>query len=240
MLNIQKARAKKQLRSRKEHGNTILEFGIVMAFLIPMFAGSFTIGMTVAKGIQVSNVTRDAVVLMVRQSTDPNFALDLSQTQNQRIIVKAAQGLGMNSDAQFDPSSSGSGLVVLTKVVFVGDTQCSLGIVPAPNGAPPWTAANCPNFGKYAFAYRVTIGNKTRWTSVIGDPSVTIQSDGTVSASDIASNTAARVGINFPTVTGLTLTNSTFALVSEMYADVSSLNFFSVLSNPTIYARSMS
>jgi hypothetical protein len=240
MLNMQRAGSKKQLRGRRELGNTILEFGIVMTFLIPMFTGAFTIGMTVAKGIQVSNVSRDAVVLMVRQNTDPGFALDLSQTQNQRILVKAAQGLGMNSNAQYDPDTAGKGLVVLTKVVMVGDVECSLGITPAPNGAPPWSAANCPNFGRYSFAYRITIGNKTKWSSAIGSPSVTIQSDGTVTASDIASNTNARLTADFPGVTGLTLTNSTFGLVSEMFADISYLNFFSVLKNPTIYARSVS
>ena len=45
---------------------------------------------------------------------------------------------------------------------------------------------------------------------------------------------------NFSAVTGMTLTQSTFALVSEMYADVSFLNFFSILGNPTLYARSIS
>ncbi len=240
MLNMQSTRAKKQLRSRKEVGNTILEFGIVMSILIPMFAGAFTLGMTVAKGIQVSNVNRDAVVLMVRQITDPGFALDLSQTQNQRILVKAAQGLGMNLNAQYDPDPAGKALVVLTKVVNVADTECSLGIVPAPAGVPkltPWSAANCPNYGKYVFTYRINIGNSTKWSSLLGTPSVTVQSDGTVSASDIASNTSDRLTVDFPTVAGLTLNPSGFANISEMYADISYLNFFSVLSTPTIYLR---
>ena len=48
-----------------------------MVFLVPMFAGSFTIGMALAKDIQVSNVARDAVVLMVRAVTDPESGLDL-------------------------------------------------------------------------------------------------------------------------------------------------------------------
>src|ERR1700751_935727 len=122
-------------RQRKEGGNTILGFALVMCFLVPMFNGAFTIGMAVTKGIQVSNVARNAVVLMVRAITDPNSGLDLSQTQNQRLIVRAAQGLCMNSDAQFDPSTTGLGVVILSKVVMVGANECSLGIVPAPGGA---------------------------------------------------------------------------------------------------------
>jgi Flp pilus assembly protein TadG len=230
---------KKQARRPKQGGNTILEFALVMVFLVPMFAGSFTIGMALAKDIQVSNVARDAVVLMVRSVTDPESGLDLSQTQNQRIIVAAASGLGMNSDAQQDPSSSGNGVVILSKVVMVGPAECSVGVVPAPNGAPPWNAGNCPNYGSYTFAYRVVIGNGTRWSSVLGNPGGTVQSNGTITNSDIANVTSNRVP-SFNTVTGMTLIPGTFALVSEMYADVSFLNFFSILGNPTLYARSIS
>jgi hypothetical protein len=230
---------KQRKRRPNQGGNTILEFALVMVFLVPMFAGSFTIGMALAKDIQVSNVARDAAVLMVRAITDPESGLDLSQTQNQRIIVRAASGLGMNSDAQQDPSSTGNGVVILSKVVLVGPAECSVGVVPAPSGAPPWNAGNCPNFGSYTFAYRVVIGNGTRWSSVLGKPGGTVQSDGTITAKDIATNTSDRVA-SFPTTANMTLSSGTFALVSEMYADVSFLNFFSILGNPTLYARSIS
>jgi hypothetical protein len=224
---------------RKDRGNTILEFALLASFLIPMLVGAFTIGMAMTKSIQVSNVTRDAVVLMVSATTDPKSGLDLSQTQNQRIIVRAAQGLGMNLDAQYNPNPSGNGVVVLSKVILVGATECSVGIVPAPHGAPPWSASNCPNYGSYVFAYRVVIGNGSRWSSVLGNPGGTVQSNGTITAVDIASNTSDRVS-NFTGATGMTLTASNFALLSEMYADISVLNFFSTLTNPTLYSRSIS
>jgi hypothetical protein len=231
---------KKRPRARKsEAGNTILEFALVMTFLVPMFAGTFTIGMALTKAIQVSNVTRDAVVLMVRASTDAESGLNLSLPNNQRIIVRAAQGLGMNSDAQDDPSSTGTAAVILSKVVMVGPTECSnAGLTP--NGTSPfWDAGNCPNYNTYVFEYRVVIGNGTRWSSTIGNPGGPVQSDGTILATDIASNASDRVA-TFGTVTGMTLSSSTFALVSEAYADVSYLNFFHVMSNPVIYARSIS
>ena len=224
---------------RTEAGNTILEFALVMTFLVPMFAGAFTIGMALTKAIQVSNVARDAAVLMVRSNSDPESGLDLSVTQNQRIIVRAAQGLGMNSDAQDDPSSTGTAAVILSKVVMVGPTECSLAGL-TPNATSPfWDTGNCPNYGSYVFEYRVVIGNGSRWTSTIGNPGGTVQSNGTITAADIASNTS-DVASTFSSVTGMTLSASTFALMSEMYADVSYLNFFSVMSNPVIYARSIS
>jgi Flp pilus assembly protein TadG len=231
---------KKQPRMRQaEAGNTILEFAIVMVFLVPMFAGAFTIGMALTKAIQVSNVARDAVVLMVRSNTNPNSGLDLSLTQNQRIIVRAAQGLGMASDAQDDPSSTGTGVVILSKVVMVGPAECATGGMTAHSSAPFWDAGNCPNYGSYTFAYRVVIGNGTRWTSTIGNPGGTVQSDGTITAANIASNTSDQA-TTFNSVTGMTLGSGTFALMSEMYADVSFLNFFQVMRNPVIYARNIS
>jgi len=222
-------------RQGKQLGNTILEFALVMTFLLPMFAGAFTIGMALAKSIQVTNVARDALVLLVRSTTDPNSGLDLSLTQNQRIVVRAAQGLGLNSDAQYDPSTTGNGVVYLSKVVKVGPTECSVGT----SNSPPWSTANCPNYGSYVFAYRVAIGNTTRWSSTLGSPGGTVQSNGTITAHAIANNTSDQVS-NFTGVTGMTLTASTYALISEMFADISSLNFFNVLPTTTVYARGFS
>lgn len=220
-----------------ENGNSMLEFALVMSVLVPLFAGMFTIGITLSKGIQVSNVCQDAVVLMVRANTDPDAGLDLSLTQNQRIIVRAAAGLGMNSDAQYDPSSTGNAVVILSKVVMVGPQECSTGVIPAPPTAPPWTAQNCPNYGQYAFEYRVVIGNGSRWTSTFGNPPTgVVQSNGTISAKNIATNTSNRA-LN---ATFLNLSPSTFALISEMYADVSYINLFSVMNTPIIYSRSIS
>src|ERR1700676_4095302 len=93
----------KSTQPLKQGGNTILEFALVMVFLVPMFAGWFTIGMALAKDIQVSNVARAAAVLLVRAITDPTAGWDLSQTRNQRIIVRAAAGLGMSANSQQDP-----------------------------------------------------------------------------------------------------------------------------------------
>ena len=61
---------------RKDRGNTILEFAILATFLVPMLTGAFTLGMALTKPIQVGNVARDAVVLMVRATTEPQSGFD--------------------------------------------------------------------------------------------------------------------------------------------------------------------
>jgi hypothetical protein len=220
-----------------ERGNTMLEFALTMSVLVPLFAGMFSIGMTLDKGIEVSNVCEEAVILMVEAVTDPTSGLDLSQTQNQRMIVRSATGLGMASDSSDDPSSTGNAAVILSKVIMVGPNECSLGVVPAPSNAPPWNSSNCPNYGQYVYAYRVGIGNTTRWSSNIGSPpSAIVQSNGTISAVNIATDTS-DVATNF---TLMTLSPSTFALISEMWADISALNLFSIWHTPVIYSRSIS
>jgi Flp pilus assembly protein TadG len=226
-------------KRRAEAGNTILEFALVMTFLVPMFAGAFTIGMGLTKAIQVSNVTWDAVILMVTANTNAQSGLDLSQSQNQTILVQAAQGLGMNQSGTDNPSTTGNGEVILSQVVMVGPTECSnAGLTPNAT-APFWNSGNCPNFGSYAFEYRVVIGNTAQGSSTLGDPGVPIASNGTISATNIATNAGDQTTM-FPTATGMTLGASNYALVAEMYSNVSYLNFFNVMKNPVIYARSIS
>lgn len=236
----------KRTCKKNERGNSALEFAIVMGMLVPMFAGVVTLSLALSKDIQVSNVCRDAVVLMVRAVTDPASGLDLSQTQNQRIIVAAASGLGMNSDAQNDPSSTGSSVVFLSQVVLVGPQQCDVGVVPnptgVPNSTPPdygWNSGNCPNYGQYVFGYRVVIGNGTRWSSTLGaPPSADIQSNGTISAANIAQDTSNRAS-SMGTGGVISLSAGSYALISEMYADVSFLNLFSIWHAPILYARNV-
>lgn len=237
-VSIQQAGQQARRRSRAA-GNTILEFALVLTFLIPMFAGAFTIGMGLTKAIQVSNVTWDAVILMVTANTNSQSGLNLSESQNQTILVNAAQGLGMNVAGTFNPSSTGNGEIILSQVVMVGPTECSTAGL-TPNGSAPfWTTSNCANYGSYAFEYRVVIGNTAQGTSKLGNPSVAINANGTISARNIATNAGALAPL-FPTATAMTLTASTYALVAEMYDNVSYLNFFNVMSNPIIYARSIS
>ena len=218
----------------------MLEFALVAAFLVPLLAGSFTIGMTLAKGIQAANVCREGAVLLVRATTDPAAGLDLSLPANQSLIIRAASGLGMNQTGTNLPNPNGKGAVILSKVIRVGDGECSAGITPAPVGAPPWNSGNCPNYDSYVFASRIVIGNGTRFSSVLGNPpGGTVRSDGTLSAQEIATDTGNRAQKFGPSGI-ITLNIGTFALISEMYVDLSQFNIFSIVRSPVIYKRTIS
>lgn len=221
---------------KSEAGQAMLEFSIVTISLAFMFAGAFTIGAMLNKALQVSNVTRSAAVLMVRSVTDTKADLNLALTQNQRILIREASGLGMASDAQYDPSSTGNGAIFLSKVILVGANECAAGTT---GQSAPWSTSNCPNYNSYVFAYYVPIGNTTRWASTFGAPiTADLQTDGTLTAQSIATHT----GDSIPSAkvtAAITLAASQYALVSETYADVSSVSVFSIYKPPVIYYRTI-
>jgi hypothetical protein len=227
------------IRSKSESGQALLEFSIITISLTFMFAGAFTIGALLNKALQVSNITRSAAVLMVRSVTDPKADLNLVLTQNQRILIREANGLGMAANANYDPSPTGNGAIFLSKIILVGDTECAAGVSPIPPGVPPWTTASCPNLGSYVYAYYVPIGNNTRWSSYFGTPTAgTIQNDGSVTAADIAKNPGVVVPKStFQSV--ITLSPSHFALISETFADVSNIAVFAIYKPPVIYYRTV-
>jgi hypothetical protein len=227
------------IRSKSESGQAMIEFSIVTISLAFMFAGAFTVGALLNKALQVSNVTRSAAVLMVTSVTNPKADLNLVLPQNQRILIREANGLGMASDAQYDPSPTGSGAIFLSKIILVGANECAAGVTPIPSGVPPWNTSACPNYNSYVFAYYVAIGNNTRWTSAFGTPPPgMIQSDGTISAVNIATNPNIQVPSTTMTPV-LTLAPSQYALISETYADVSSISVFSIFKPPVVYYRTI-
>ncbi len=71
------------LTKKRQRGNTILEFALVCAFLVPLFAATADTGMLLTKSIQVTSVSRDSVVLLLRATTNPLLGLDLSLANNQ-------------------------------------------------------------------------------------------------------------------------------------------------------------
>ncbi len=215
-----------------ERGSVILEFGIIAPFLMLMLAGSFTLGMSVNRSIQASNVNRNAIVLMTRK-------VDLSKSENQKMLIRSAAGLKMNIAGTYTPDPSGSGVVILTKVIRVGPVACALGIS-GWNG----NSATCPNYGEYAIAQRIGIGNTTRWGSALGIPSSALSTDGSVPDADIANVSTDRATGFKKLITDagfLYLDNDSYAYVGELFADMTDLNIMSKwLKVPNIMVRNFS
>ena len=212
-------------RNRTERGNFILEFAIVAPLLVLLLAGSVDVGLALNRSILAGQVCRNANVLTVR-------GIDLSQSQNQQLLMRTAAGLGMTAAGSWTPSSTGNGVIFLTKVYRVGPLECSLGIT-------NWDGnqGSCPNYGQYVIASRISIGNSSRWTSPLGTPATTPQSNGTLPDSAVASNTG-NVAQGFPGIISLSLDQYTY--VSEIYVDTSAYQLFSIVQAPIIYMRNLS
>jgi len=231
-------------RSKSESGQAMLEFAVVTIFLTFLFAGAFTVGMMLTKALQVSNVTRTGAVLLVRSVTDPNNSLNMATSTNQRLLIREANGLGMNLPAstQFDPDPNGNGAIFLSKIVMVGDTECAnpaAGLTAHAN-PPFWDTSNCANFGSYVWEYYVGIGNTTKWASGIGTPPAPdVKANGSISPLDVA--TLPAVVVPSTTMTPImTLSSSQYALFSEVYADVSNIAVFAgYWKPPIIYYRTI-
>jgi Flp pilus assembly protein TadG len=222
-------------RPTSQQGNAFVEFALCMAFLTPLLAGAFSTGLSLVKSIQVGEVCRVADVLNVR-------GINLAQTDNQQLVIKAAQGLGMNQSGSFLPNPSGNGVVILTRVYRVDSNDCLAQGVAA-------TSSACPNLNYYVITNRIIIGNSALFTSVTGNPATTPDSAGNIDPKDYTLNTGNRA-LDFPDPTVMSpsgwtsgllyLDPGSYTFVSEAAVNISALNLFPILQTPMLYARDLS
>jgi hypothetical protein len=145
----------------QQRGNTMLEFALVVSFAMPLLLYTFELGMTLSRSIQVRTVNRDAGSMFVRN-------IDFSLPVNQQILIRIAQGLGITLNA-------GSGVVILSKVMYIGDLECGAGGLAA-------NSTSCPNHNQYVFLKRNVIGNAGMRASSFGTPAPgLLASDGSIS-----------------------------------------------------------
>jgi hypothetical protein len=207
----------------KQRGSTITELALVLPFLVPLLLGSFTVGLGLTKSLQAQQVCRNAGILFLKY-------VDLSMPDNQDIVVRTAQGMGLTR-------TGGNGLVVLTQVMYVGDTECT-------TAGKEANSTSCPNWHQYVYLKRVYIGNQslvnpqngaTLASSLGNPPTYILQPDGSVDSADYLSNPAARLG-NFP----MTLNGGEFAFVAETWFVMPELNFPGFMQGTANYCRYIS
>ena len=187
------------MRMRSEKGNAMVEFALAsFLVLIPMFLGMVWSGISLGRGIQITQITRDAGHMYAKN-------IDFSAPANKDIVVRLALGTSMTRDG-------GNGVVLLSQIMKVYDADCA---------AASLDAATCTNLGKTVFAHRVTIGNTglTNGQSRFGTPSP-VNSDGSVP--NYLTNAAA-VATNFDRL--LALQQGEVAYVAEGYLSSPDITF---------------
>jgi hypothetical protein len=154
--------------------------------------------------------------------------IDFSVLQNQRLIVRLTEGLGMKLNANHDPDPNGRGVVIVSQVTIPADSDClGAGL----------TLGACTNRGVPVITHRYRFGNTALRTSDFGQPPANlIGSDGSVSANNYLTNTALRA-TNFGSV--MTLGASEIAFVTEVYFSSPDYDLPGWMSNTGVYSRTI-
>lgn len=198
-------------KTRRE-GNTLVEFALVVVFLVPLLLGTVNVGMNLSRSIQVTQISRDAGHMFARY-------VDFSLPGNQDLIVRLAAGLGMTR-------TGGNGKVILSKIMFVGETECAAGGL---------TIAQCTNYNQPVILQRLVIGNTSLRSSAVGEPNpALIDSQGNVA--NYLTDTSARA-TGFDQL--LALQPGEFAYVSEAYFQSPDYDFPGFTRGTSIYARTI-
>lgn len=143
---------------KRQRGTALIEFTLSWLILIPMFLGMVWAGISLGRGIQITQITRDAGHMYAKN-------IDFTVAANKDIVVRLALGTNMTRTA-------GNGVVVLSQITKVFESDCTdAGI----------SLASCTNLNQTVFLHRVTIGNTalTDGQSRFGTP-VGVQTDGSV------------------------------------------------------------
>jgi hypothetical protein len=218
----------KYIARRRRKGSFLIEMALTSWVLIYMLIGSFQMGMMLVRAIQAGSVCSNGNVLEVR-------GVDMSQSQNQQLLLRTAPMLGINTAGAWTPNSSGAGLITLSQVYYVGALECSQGITNW-NGQ----SSTCPNWHQYVIAMRINIGNTAQGTSVVGNPTDTpaTGNKGFLTDAQICNDSGDIAASGFSGI--VTLTDDQYTWVAEVWANSSAFNFFSWFAAPTIYMRNVS
>jgi hypothetical protein len=162
-------------RRKRQGGQEILEFGLVALLLyIPLFLGSFVVGMNLVKTIQAKNVIRDMADMYIHGA-------DFSDGGYQTLVKSISSGLNLQSPTYSagtqtrddTASSGGDGIIWVTRVMYVGSGG----------------GANANNF---VFMQRVRIGNTGLITaahsSITGDPNAALTNSNYLPDGEIDTN----------------------------------------------------
>jgi Flp pilus assembly protein TadG len=165
-------------RARNRRGVAFIEFSLILLVLVPLMLGTAGVGLNMLRSLSTIQVARDAGHMFARGA-------DFSQPGNQTIIANLGADIGLTTDA-----ATSKAVVVLSTVIYIDKAMCAADGKVDANGNPK----NCTNYGSWAFAKRLIIGDKTMRTSNYGSPiqgpqdPVTIDGTGKISVHDQVSN----------------------------------------------------
>lgn len=171
-------------RLRRESGNMVVEFAFVALLFIPLFMGTFVTGMNMIRSIQANHVAGDLANMYIHGA-------DFSDRALQTVAVKLARGMDLQTgsgtgNVADNLSNGGRGIVWVSKVMWVGDTNSAncQGVVPAA----------CTNTNKFVVTEQIRFGNgnlESIRDTTIGHPTAPRDVNGRVTVDVVRTASAA-------------------------------------------------
>ncbi len=153
------------IRSKQPRGTAIPLYALGAIFFVPLAIGVVLVSNSASRNDHANQVTRDVASMYAQ-------GVDFSNTANQDIALKVAEGLGMDI-------RGGKGVLILSKIRVVHASDCV--------GA---AAGHCANEGFAVITQRYVIGNRTLRSSAFGTPAHV--DPGTGSVHDWSNDVSAR------------------------------------------------
>jgi hypothetical protein len=169
-------------RKKTQGGQEIFEFALAMVWIfVPLFIGAFIVGMNLIRSIQANQVCRDLDDMYIHGA-------DFSTYPIQQEAQRLAQGLnlqignsfaGNEAGATANTGNSGSGLVTVTQIMWIGNNMSNSCLSVAPQA--------CTNASSFVYTQQIQFGNSTYANSstvTVGQcPNAILNSSGVVQSS---------------------------------------------------------
>lgn len=166
------------MRRFDRRGGSSIEFAFLLLLWTPLVTGTLVIGSRLIRGLQTTQVARDAGHMYGR-------GVDFSLAGPQQMLRNLASELGTLT-------SSGTGVVILSTVTYVGRSMCKQAGY-ADNSTPPIPTGSCTNYKHFVFTHRWVVGKSALKTSAFGTPTVGVSSTtGFISLDNSVTKTANR------------------------------------------------
>jgi hypothetical protein len=141
-------------RKRMNRGGAMLEFALLCPIWLSLLLGTLWYGTAMVRGLMVTQTARDLASMYCR-SVD--FSATGTGTAQTNILPKLVRELGTIS-------ATGTGVIVFSRLTYVGADQCQLAGSPtywnSASSTPVVTATGCHNYQHFVFTQRYIVGKK--------------------------------------------------------------------------------
>ncbi len=204
----------RQTSRRCSRGNSLIEFALAFALLMPLYVWMLVFGFDLKRMMQTMQVSRDAGHMYAR-------GVDFSLAGNQEVLVRLAAGMNMTR-------TGGAGVVILTRLLKVGEQDCFDGGI---------SVGACLNLGQTVVTQRLVVGNAGLQSSqVASPPDSLLEADGSIPPDDYLTKVEARAA-GFESI--LSLASGETAYVAEAWFDSPVKDFPTMNNRGPIYARTI-